>query len=263
MNTAGLGFEPANFLCDKAFQLLVAGYIALVHKYVTSILSEESFVMPDVAASQVSTGDTTDSVQQSLKSYCQHLIKDELTIKLYSTVQKIQKKVSATITEGGIKMLFPRFPGSHLKLNNPGLEFSKAICKVLSLDENIRDEVERLRRDLLKLVGVSEFASEAEWKDPCMSYILSEVLYFFKIICKHCHECRDIDLCRDHSIFCETEAMTIWRCPGCGGEYDLKEIECLLLQDLNKLMVTFCLQDLRCIKCQEVFVANSTEALRP
>ena len=47
------------------------------------------------------------------------------------------------------------------------------------------------RRDLLKLIGVREFAEEAVFRDPCCSFVLAEV------ICEACNNCRDIDLCRD------------------------------------------------------------------
>lgn len=86
-------------------------------------------------------------------------------------------------------------PGRHLKVTNPTLEFVKSICKVgkliyasseyevtgfaflqvLSLDRTVDEEVTQLRRDLLKLVGVNEFSDEAQWVDPCLSYVLSEV----------------------------------------------------------------------------------------
>lgn len=49
----------------------------------------------------------------------------------------------------------------------------------------------KLRRNLLRLIGVGDFSDEADWKDPCLSWILPEV------ICKSCNHCRDIDLCKD------------------------------------------------------------------
>lgn len=37
--------------------------------------------------------------------------------------------------------VFPLLPGSHLRLTNPALEFVKALCKVLSLDVSITEQV--------------------------------------------------------------------------------------------------------------------------
>lgn len=49
----------------------------------------------------------------------------------------------------------------------------------------------KLRRNLLRLIGVGDFSDQAEWTDPCLSWTLPEV------ICKKCNHCRDIDLCKD------------------------------------------------------------------
>jgi DNA polymerase epsilon subunit 1 len=70
---------------------------------------------------------------------------------------------------------------------------------VLSLDANIEDEMFKLRRNLLKLVGVPEFSSDAQWLDPCLSIVLPEV------ICKVCNQCRDIDLCKDPHLGIESD----------------------------------------------------------
>ena len=40
---------------------------------------------------------------------------------------------------------------------------------------NIQLQVQKLKRDLLKLIGVGEFSDDALFKDPCISYILPEV----------------------------------------------------------------------------------------
>lgn len=51
----------------------------------------------------------------------------------------------------------------------------------------------KLNRDLLRLVDVGEFSEEAQFRDPCRSYVLPEV------ICHNCNFCRDLDLCKDPS----------------------------------------------------------------
>lgn len=66
--------------------------------------------------------------------------------------------------------------------------------QVLSLDTNITNQVNKLNRDLLRLVDVGEFSEEAQFRDPCRSYVLPEV------ICRSCNFCRDLDLCRDPSL---------------------------------------------------------------
>ena len=51
------------------------------------------------------------------------------------------------------------------------------MLQVLSLDSNISLQVTKLRRDLLKLIGMGEFAPEANFTDPCLSYVLPEVCW--------------------------------------------------------------------------------------
>lgn len=67
-------------------------------------------------------------------------------------------------------------------------------AQVLSLDANILNQVNKLKRDLLRLVDVGEFSEDAQFRDPCNSYVLPEV------ICHHCNFCRDLDLCKDPSV---------------------------------------------------------------
>jgi len=55
-------------------------------------------------------------------------------------------------------------------------------------------QVEKLRRNLLRLIGVGEFASVSEWEDPCASYILPQMP------CEACGSCRDVDLCKTYDV---------------------------------------------------------------
>jgi hypothetical protein len=51
-------------------------------------------------------------------------------------------------------------------------------------------QVGALRRNMLRLIGVSEFSDAAEWHDPCQSVMLSEVH------CQACNYCHELDLVR-------------------------------------------------------------------
>lgn len=88
---------------------------------------------------------------------------------------------------------FLSFVASLEKQKKPALEFIKAIHKVLSLDANIEEDAHKLRRNLLRLIGVGEFSDAALWNEPCPSIVLPEV------ICKLCNQCRDLDLCKDNT----------------------------------------------------------------
>lgn len=77
--------------------------------------------------------------------------------------------------------------------------------QVLSLDANIVNQVNKLKRDLLRLVDVGEFSEDAQFHDPCKSYVLPEV------ICHHCNFCRDLDLCKDPAVSqVTTELVTFY-----------------------------------------------------
>jgi len=59
------------------------------------------------------------------------------------------------------------------------------------LDKEVEHEVYDLKANLLRLIGVGSYGDSVEWKEPCISLILPEV------ICKACNHTRDIDLCKD------------------------------------------------------------------
>lgn len=83
-----------------------------------------------------------------------------------------------------------------------------ASFQVLLLDSNVLNQVNKLKRDLLRLVDVGEFSEDAQFHDPCNSYVLPEV------ICHQCNFCRDLDLCKDPSVAQVREAasrpVTLW-----------------------------------------------------
>ena len=56
---------------------------------------------------------------------------DRVLCFLCRLTQKIQKKLSGNRSNNNnLSEEFPRPPGSHLPLNNPALEFVKAVCQV-------------------------------------------------------------------------------------------------------------------------------------
>ncbi|CAJ0933209.1 unnamed protein product, partial [Ranitomeya imitator] len=185
-----------------------------------------------------------------LITFSQDYVANELTQNFFTITQKIQKKVTGTRHVTEPSEMFPILPGSHLPLNNPALEFIKYVCKVLSLDSNITNQVNKLKRDLLRLIDVGEFSEDAQFQDPCRSYILPE------IICRSCNFCRDLDLCKDPSLSQDGSVLPQWICSNCQAEYDTDSIEMSLVEALQKKMMAFMLQDLMCLKCKGVKEAN-------
>ncbi|KAH3743851.1 DNA polymerase epsilon catalytic subunit A [Pelomyxa schiedti] len=88
------------------------------------------------------------------------------------------------------------------------LLFAKSVCYVLSFDKNAEKELHQLKINLLKLLGVGEFASEAQFDNSHNSYVIQDVF------CSYCNDCRDIDLLRDPCVM-----KSEWLCPMCNHKY--------------------------------------------
>jgi DNA polymerase epsilon subunit 1 len=99
--------------------------------------------------------------------YSQELVNGELTEQLLRFTQKIYKKLTDED--------FPELFGCKLKLRCPALEFIKYVCRILSLDKNIVNQITKLKRDLLVLVNVREFSDEAQFADPSLSFVIPQV----------------------------------------------------------------------------------------
>ncbi|XP_040567537.1 DNA polymerase epsilon catalytic subunit A [Lepeophtheirus salmonis] len=260
-------YLPDAGACHKNFNTVIAGFISSMYQFMVSEAERvapgctpvrrkfnpsQSQPTPRRKNNSKSQGSVEENITD-IDSFAQDLVSGELAQRLYSVTQKIHKKLPEHKGNDTYNV-FPVLPGSHLKLTNPALEFVKALVKVLSLDYSITDHVHKLRRDLLKLIGIGEFSVAAEWKDPCISFVLPEV------ICKQCNHCRDIDLCKDPHRG-EQNGIPVWLCPSiqCETPYDTYELEALLLDVVRRKTMGWVLQDLKCIKCSGIKEANMTK----
>ncbi|XP_076438241.1 DNA polymerase epsilon catalytic subunit A-like [Babylonia areolata] len=247
MNWNLMRFLPTAGACQTNFSMMVAGYILSVY---TRMQEEQRQVTPGNTPVKRRHASQTQrvldaTVTPSVVTFSQELVEGEMAQQLFALTQKIQKKLSGNRSNSSqLSGEFPRLPGSHLSLSNPALEFIKSVCQVLSLDNNISLQVTKLRRDLLKLIGVGEFAAEAVFIDPCLSYVLPEV------ICKSCNHIRDLDLCRDP--YLSQDGTGSWRCVQCDTPYDMEEIEQSMVAAVHRKSMAYVLQDVRCLKCQMV-----------
>jgi DNA polymerase epsilon subunit 1 len=149
---------------------------------------------------------------------------------------------------------FPDLPGRVVHPStrtSPALEFVKTIMAVLGLARELSEEVGVLRRNLLELLQVREFAPESEWRNPCEAFKLPHV------ICAYCNEERTMDLARDGDLMPERPGKArAWECNQCHALYDRPALEHRLCGMANALVTTFALQDLRCNKCGGVRANN-------
>jgi DNA polymerase epsilon subunit 1 len=148
---------------------------------------------------------------------------------------------------------FPQLPGSHLKLKNPVLQLVKSIMQVLSLDRAISLEARMLRKELLNLFDIREFSAEATFANP------SAALTIRGVICDECTSSRDLDLCRDASLLPPILSSSDtappppkWKCDNCSANYDKLRIEEQLVSEVQKVVLEWCTQDLKCSKCKNL-----------
>jgi len=130
---------------------------------------------------------------------------------------------------------------------SPALNFIKYVCKVLSLDRTISDEVLKLQKNLLKLAQVQEFSKVSEFVNPCESYVLHDVM------CNFCSSVKHLDLLRDEEI-----VKGNWNCEHCQNSYNKSSIEKRLIDIFQRTSLAYQLQDLQCEKCSLVKEDNAS-----
>ncbi|XP_069475427.1 DNA polymerase epsilon catalytic subunit A isoform X1 [Ambystoma mexicanum] len=247
-------YLPQAASCQSYFLMIISAYIVAVYHSMREEMRRNAPGSTPIKRRQNSQ--ITQEVEgeagamPGMISFSQDYVANELTQNFFTITQKIQKKVTGTRNVTEPSEMFPVLPGSYLPLNNPALEFIKYVCKVLSLDANITNQVNKLKRDLLRLIDVGEFSEDAQFQDPCRSYILPEV------ICRSCNFCRDLDLCKDPTLAPDGSILPKWICTNCQAEYDSDSIEMALVEALQKKLMAFMLQDLACMKCKGVKEAN-------
>ena len=194
-----------------------------------------------------------DSTQRDVAKVNEHdgiveFISKKLTRKMLKLVDGVQTRYDDSFgDQDSQEFKFPTLPGSHLHLESPPLEFVKFVCAVFSLAKEYQVEIGILKRTLLDLIGVREFASEATFRNPC------EPLKLSNVPCRHCDYLRDFDFCRDPELLPDNVNVNPkWYCANCGGEYDRVAIEFALIEMTRTLERAFAQQDLRCGKCQQI-----------
>ncbi|KAI8906413.1 hypothetical protein EDD86DRAFT_210666 [Gorgonomyces haynaldii] len=143
-------------------------------------------------------------------------------------------------------MEFPVRPGSCRPMHNPALEMIKMVIAVFELESGLQREVRVLKRDLLSLINVKEFSSEAVFTNPCENYVLHQ------FTCPYCSHTTDLDLTCATDVIEETGELEPLSCSACLAVYDMDEIEQRLLEDVQTLLSRWQLQDLVCKNCKFV-----------
>ncbi|QRW08330.1 DNA polymerase epsilon subunit 1 [Ceratobasidium sp. AG-Ba] len=206
-----------------------------------------------------------DAVQQKIHDAITKYIEARLTRRLLGRVSKIsaEQKAAFAQRETPAEWLYPLLPGSHRAMGSPVIEYVKAMCTSLSLIRTHSTEIGILRRNLLELVGVREFATEAHWSDPSARCRVPHV------VCRSCTHVRDLDLCRDSDLMERAPSRsrvgtteTKWNCSSCGATYDRRAIESTLVDSIRSMVAAHQAQDLKCTKCKQIRVDDMSPHCR-
>lgn len=189
---------------------------------------------------------------EEVEAHAKDFFDEFFSMRLLEQVHEIRKTIPSTgraereaVRDGSasadvVARSFPLLPGSHLQLADPALEFAKAVCHLASLERAVETNLLRLRRNVLRQLGVLEFATEGVWHNPSLSFTLPEV------VCDFCGHCRDLDVCREAE----------WSCGECDNAYDYDALEARLVGLVRRRALAFQLQDVQCAKCRQVKVKN-------
>ncbi|MCJ1294308.1 DNA polymerase epsilon catalytic subunit [Xylographa carneopallida] len=152
---------------------------------------------------------------------------------------------------------YPLLPGSHLSTyttTSPVLQLVKSLTHVFALDRALNLPVRVLRKDLLALFDVREFSPAARFENPSAS------LRLYAIVCAECTAVRDLELCRDEDLLpTAAEVSKPWRCSHCAAEYPRLALEEQLIARVQKTLVQWATQDVRCSKCRRTRVNEFME----
>ena len=170
---------------------------------------------------------------------------------LISRVKYLLRKQTEAESRGDNELLetfsFPVVPGSTTR-RNPTLQFVKYICAIFSLSKEHHLEARMLRRDLLSILDVAEFSKDGIFTDPSESFKLSQV------VCSHCGSARDLDFCKDADLLPDEDVdhAIAWRCIQCHHEYSQLALQERMVVQMQALITTYQLQDLKCSRCKQV-----------
>ncbi|KAL9143406.1 hypothetical protein ABFS82_14G234200 [Erythranthe guttata] len=233
------------------FILIVSEFLYFPWKFAQEAAEKRAFSTGDLCTPSI-TASAAEILDSQMTEFLKKKIGSEFTDKLLKIVcnpslhmKGKNKSQSDQDTSAGNSQSL-----NNIHKGDCALDFIKYVCAVLALDQKVQHEVLVMRRNLLKLVRIREFAPEAEFHNLHMSLTLPNV------VCSYCNDCRDLDLCRDRSLMGQE-----WHCavPRCGQPYDREMMENALLQIIRQRERLYHIQDLVCLKCNQIKAAHLAE----
>lgn len=117
--------------------------------------------------------------------------------------------------------------------------------------------VESPKKERLDWVQLKQkYISKHKCSIPFISYCLHAYMLIHCVLGSYCNDCRDLDLCRDRALMAQE-----WRCAvaQCGQPYDREMVENALIQIIRQRERLYHLQDLVCLKCNQIKAAHLAE----
>ncbi|KAJ7947962.1 DNA polymerase epsilon catalytic subunit [Quillaja saponaria] len=234
------------------FVFIVSQFMYMPWNYAQKQAANRASLQDDDSCTPSITVAAAETFESHMTEYLKGQISSYFTEKLLGIVRDTvlhMKVMNRSENDQHLSSGVPQLSGNSHK-GDAALEFIKHVCCVLALDQNVQHDTLVMRKNLLKYVRVREFAPEAEFHDHCPSFILPN------IICSYCNDCRDLDLSRDSALLVQE-----WRCavPQCGQPYDREVMENALLQIIRQRERLYHLQDLVCVRCNQVKAAHLAE----
>ncbi|PSR89873.1 DNA polymerase epsilon catalytic subunit A like [Actinidia chinensis var. chinensis] len=233
------------------FILIVSEFMYIPWKYAREQAAIRASVRDGNLCTPSITGAAAEAFESHMTEYLREQISSYFADKLLRIVRDTILHMKGISKSGANQHISDGIPiANNIPMGDSALEFIKHVCAVLALDQNVQHDILVMRKNLLKYVRVREFAPEAEFHEHCLSFTLPNV------ICSYCNDCRDLDLSRDRALLAQE-----WRCAvlQCGQPYDREVMENALLQIVRQRERLYHLQDLVCLKCNQVKAAHLAE----
>ncbi|PWA94332.1 DNA polymerase epsilon catalytic subunit [Artemisia annua] len=226
------------------FDSIVSDFIYLPWKFAQDQANKQTNIRDDDSCTPSITAAAGEMFQSCMTEDLREKIRSHFTNKLFGIVTDLQKRG---------------------KGKSDAQELIKRVCVVFELDKDAASEiqvmiVQIMKKNLLKIIKVKEFAPEADFKRCLFSFALPNMICSIVIQIYHfgsyCNDFRDLDLLRDRSLLTQH-----WRCnvPQCGQPYNREVIENSLLQIARQKERLYHLQDLACSKCKQIKAAHLAE----
>ena len=208
------------------------------------------------------TAEDDDSIPQSTTEALNNTISKPLKRRLLTLLSRYRAEhAHPTLAD---EYEYPLLPGSHLALHNvnPVLQLVKSLMHVFGLDRPLNLEIRALRKELLALFEIREFSPEARFLDPSARCEID-------VVCAECTTPRTLELCRDEDLLpvsagpgkgnVNATVQRPWQCLQCQSEFPRLEIEERLIARVEKMVVEWSTQDLKCKKCGVIRVNEFME----